>query len=476
MINNFTRDSCFFQSLSESNMDITYNDFDNEINNLVNYLNRKVVTTINNIGENSYSGILDNAKYIIKNIGNGKVTFDSLKDVNYENNGIGFYKIDNIFLDPFSLLFVNSTSEITLCSIKFNNDDGGGIFGNINDYKIGIKLEGKNFYEEAILSNNIASNTIIIDHINDAGKIHLLQNIQVENRHIINESIGNNKIAYKAITYNKLDQEIKTYRERDDIFLTYQDNSISVNKIKDNSFDMRLISNNLNKFGKGILDKRVIPLREVVIAKPDNLANETIDTYKLCIYSISRAYQLNTYEEPQSDKVYLNPDYTKTLDLYNSVSKQLIDSNNYLSQLYNLCIFQGMALLTIDDLNSTIVSENYDIYQTYLERVNNYQTQKKYYDNLYAYLININANLQKIPKNIYTQVPPIIYQKLEAVPNTKAYKKVSNQSSIKSYHLKDNSFNILNIPDRINYNNVPNEKFINKYALHINLQRVLGLV
>ena len=489
MISNFTRDNSFYQSLSESNSDVTYKDFDNEINNLVDYLNRKIVTSINNIGEKSYNGIVDNVNYIIKNIGNGKVVFDSLKDVNYQNNGIDLAKIENT-ISPFSLLFVNSASEIMVHSIKYDNLGLGGIFGNFDNhmfyqYSQGLKIEGKNFYNKAILSNNIDVNTIISDHINNDGKNYLVNNIKVEDRHIINNSINNNKIAYKAITYDKLHPDIKTFRERIDVFLTYQNNSITFDKIKDNSFDMRLISINLDKFGKGILHKAVIPLNSVVIAKPDIYANETIDTYKLCIYSISNAYQLNTYQNPQPDKVYVNPAYIEKLNLYNNVSKQLIDANNYLNQLYSLCIAAG-NFISIDNFNRGKGPSGEDLryffrywnlnYDIFFQRVTNYDAQLKYYNNTYQYLININADLQKIPQNIYTPVPPIIYQKLEAVPNTKAYKKNANQWSIKSNHLKDNTFNILNIPDRINYNNVPSNKFINKHALHKNLQIKLGLI
>jgi hypothetical protein len=104
MISNFTRDNSFYQSLSESNSDVTYKDFDNEINNLVDYLNRKIVTSINNIGAKSYNGVIDNINCVIKNIGDGKVVFDSLKDVNYQNNGINLAKIENT-ISPFSLLF-----------------------------------------------------------------------------------------------------------------------------------------------------------------------------------------------------------------------------------------------------------------------------------------------------------------------------------------------------------------------------------
>lgn len=489
MISNFTRDNSFFQSLSESNNDVTYKDFDNEINNLVDYLNRKVVTSINNIGAKSYNGVIDNVNYVIRNIGDGQIVFDSIKDINYQNNGISFVKIDNN-ISPFSLLFVNSASEIMAHSIKYDNLGIGGIFSNFNkyyfyNYASGLKIEGKNFYDKAILSNNIELNTITSDHVNNDGKEYLVNNITIESRHIVNNSIGNNEFAQYSISYDKLHSDIKNFRERADIFLVYQNNSISADKVKDNSFDFRLISTNLDKFGKGILHKAVVPLNSVVIAKPDQYAGETIDTYKLCIYSIANAYQLNTYQDPQPDKVYVNPAYIEKLNLYNNVSKQLTDAQNYLNQLYNLCIAVG-NFISIDNFNKNKgpSGENlryffsyWDLnYSTFYQRALNYQAQQETYNNLYAYLININNDLQKIPKNIYTPVPPVIYQKLEAVPNTKSYKRNANQWSIKSKHLKNNTFSIINIPDRINYNNVPSNNFINKYALDINLQRKLGLV
>lgn len=481
MISNFTRDNSFFQSLSESNSDITYKDFDNEINNLVDYLNRKIVTSINNIGAKSYNGVIDNINCVIKNIGDGKVVFDSLKDVNYQNNGINLAKIENT-ISPFSLLFTYQNSDIFTLNIQ--NISSGGIFSNFDiyslyDYKYSLKIQGKNFYDKAILANNIDINTITSDHINNDGKNYLVNNLKVENRHIINNSINNNKFAYYSITYDKLHPDIKTFRERVDIFLKYQNNSITFDKIKDNSFDMSLLSTNLDKFGKGILHKAVIPLNSVIISKPDIYANETIDTYKLCIYSISNAYQLNTYQNPQPDKVYVNPAYTEKLNLYNSVNKQLIDANNYLNQLYKICTFNGIAILTVDHaLNHPKLPNNWygEDRARHVQYAKNYQAQLQVYNNLYAYLENISADLQKIPQNIYTSVPPVVYQKLEAVPNTKAYKKNASQWSIKSNHLKDNTFNILNIPDRINYNNVPSNKFINKYALHKNLQIKLGLI
>lgn len=479
MISNYVRDNSFFQSLSESNNDISYKDFDKELNDFVNYTNRKVVTAINNIGSNNYNGVIGNNNYILKNIGNGKVVFDSLKDSNFKDNSIVLEKID--FVQPYSLIFVNSKYELMYHSITNDNHDEGGIFGNFDthmfyQYGQGLKIEGKNFYDKQILASNIEANTIGSWHINPDGQTYLINNVIVDTRHIINNSIGVDKFALYEITYDKLHPDIKNFREKLDTYLTYENNSITADKIKNNSFDFRLISTNLAKFGYGILHKNVIPINSVPIAKPDQYAGETIDTYKLCIYSIANAYQLNTYTDPQPDKVYVNPAYTEKLNLYNNVSKQLVDANNYLNQLYNRCVYvNGFAYITEQQVLTgfplSISKRN-----TYLQYARDYQAQLQFYNNLYAYLVNINADLQKIPQNIYTPVPPIIYQKLEAVPNTKSYLRHRDQQVIKSRHLKDNMFNILNIPDRITYNNVPSEKFINKYCLSPELRTKLGLV
>ena len=484
MISNFVRDNSYFQSLFENNADVTSKDFDTEINNFISFLNKKVVVSINNIAAKSYNGIVGNNNYILKNIGNGKVVFDKLKDINYQNNSITFEKID--FVQPYSLIFVNSKYELMYHAITHDNHDIGGIFGNFDKYLFyqygqGLKIEGKNFYDKSIKSNNIDANTITNGHISNDGKIFLLKNIKLEARHIINNTIENNKFAYYSITYDKLHPDIRTFRERDDVFLKYEDNSIAWDKVKVNSFDFRLISTNLNKFGYGILHKNVIPLNSVPIAKPDQYAGETINTYQLCIYSIKKAYQLNTYQQPQPDNVYVNPAYTEKLNLYNNVSNQLVAANNYLKQLYQRCIFGGIAILTVDHAlgENPKLPNNFwygEDRTRHIQYARDYQAQLQVYNNLYAYLQNINADLQKIPKNIYTPVPPISYQKLEAVPNTKSYLLHREQQDIKSKHLKDNMFNILNIPDRITYNTVPSEKFISKHRLSPELRAKLGLV
>lgn len=490
MISNYVRDNSFFQSLSESNSDISYKDFDNELNNFVNYLNKKVVTAINNIKGNSYNGVIGNKNYILKNIGNGKVIFDIIKNVNFINNSISLNKIAPI--TPYSLIYV-----------KFN----GTLFfgkGGLNDYNIGAftnngsglftKLRGENFYNKSINSNKIEPNTITKDHISNDGKSYLLKNIKIKNENIINNSINNTKFSNSSITYDKLHSEVRDHRENNN--LSYLIDSITTSKVKNNSFNFEFLSNNLTRYGYGILHKKVIPLNSVVIQKPDATFTETIDTFKLCVYSIANAYQLNTYTDPQPDSIYVNPDFTNYVNQYNDMYKKYQAAILRRDNLYNNAnVTIGSKIVNVYDIASQkntyniewifknilkisteYITENYIYINNLSINYKDYLREKKVADNYQKEYENLLILINNTPKNIYQAQPPLVYQKLEAVPNKKSYVLNKEQQVIKSKHLQDSMLGIYQIPDRINYNNIPSEKFINKYMLSPELRTKLGLV
>jgi hypothetical protein len=367
-------------------------------------------------------------------------------------------------------------------SIKYDNLGLGGIF---SSYFNDLKATSKNFYDKAILANNIDVNAILSYHINDDGKNYIVNNILVENKHIINNSISNNKFAYESITYDKLHPDIKTFREKLDTFLLYQNNSINFDKVKDNSFHMNLIATQLAKFGKGILDKAVIPLNSIVITKPNQYAYETIDTYQLCIYAISNAYQLNTYNVPQPDNVYANPEYIKREPFINHLKNRLNGYYDQVNKMRNFMIVyvNNTKIDLLPYFEKFHLSRSYDprqdilnlgvSYNAYQHAANAHVTYRNAFMGLDSTSNSLKEAEIKYPKNIYTPVPPVVYQKWEIVPNTKSYKKIEPQWVIRSYHLKDNSFATHNFLTR-EFNNIPSEKFINKESLDIDLQKKLG--
>ena len=105
-----------------------------------------------------------------------------------------------------------------------------------------------------------------------------------------------------------------------------------------------------------------------------------------------------------------------------------------------------------------------------------YWTERRLADEYQKEYERLSILISNTPRNIYQAQPPLVYQKLEAVPNKKSYVLNKEQQVIKSKHLQDSMLAIYQIPDRINYNSVPSEKFINKYMLSLELRTKLGLV
>lgn len=489
MISNYVRDNSFFQSLSETNSDILYNDFDNTLNNFVSYLNKKVVTAINNIKSSSYNGVVGNKNYILKNVGDGKVVYDSIKNVNFIDNSITLSKLAPII--NYSLLYIKFNGTLFFGKAGLDNYNTGA-FTN-NGINLFTKLRDENFYDKSINSNNIEANTITKNHISDDGKNYLLKNVKIKSENIINNSITITKFSNSSITYDKLHSEIRDYRENNSLY--YLVNSITANKIKNNSFNFEFLSNNLTRYGYGILHKKVIPLNSVVIQKPDVTFTETIDTFKLCIYSIANAYQLNTYTDPQPDSIYVNPDFTNYVNQYNDMYKKYQDAALRRDTLYNNSVVttsgrsynafswalqnptHGFKWFFENYLKiSSTTPDNVRIINNLNTNYAQYWTERRLADEYQKEYERLSILISNTPKNIYQAQPPLIYQKLEAVPNTKSYVLNMEQQVIKSKHLKDNMLSMYQIPDRINYNNVPSEKFINKYMLSSELRTKLGLV
>lgn len=493
MIFNYVRDNSFFQNLSETNNDVLYNDFDNTLNNFVSYLNKKVVTAINNIKTSSYNGVVGNKNYILKNVGNGKVIYDSIKNVNFIDNSISLNKIASI--TPFSLIYVRFNDTLYFGRGADSGYNTGAFTNNpkLKGNEVFTKLRGENFYNKSIKSDNIAVNSILTEHISDSGKNYLLKNIKIKADDIVNNSIDISKFSNSSITYQKLNSEITDFRNNNNIY--YLDGSITIDKVKDNSFDFELLSSNAWKYGNSILHKKVIPLNSVKIQKPDATFTETIDTFKLCMYSIENAYELKTYSNPQPDSIYVNPDYVKYLEQYNNKYKDYYSAVKRRDSLYRNSVVKinnksynaflwALQNPTYDfkwffenylKISST-TPDNIKIIDNLTSNYNQYLLEKSLVDEYKQKYDELFILINNTPKNTYQENPKPPYQKYEAIPNTKSYLLKEGQYTIKSSHLRDNTLNIYLLPDRINFDKVVSEKFINKYMLSPELRTKLGLV
>jgi len=492
MISNFTRDKSYFRSLSENNSAISYKDFDLEFNNLVNYLNKECVNKINLIREQSYSGVRGNVNYILKNIGNGKIVFSKLENINYTDNSIELIKFNLVHNN--SLLYTKKNGTIAFLKLTSDNFNIGGIFKNIysNNYTSANKIYGINFEDRAIKSENIETSTIFRNHISADGINYLLTNLSVKTENIISTSVTNRKFDLYQITANKLHHKILQLRRNSG--LVYKTNSIIADKIKDNSFNFNLILSNRDKFGDGLLHKNTIPLNSIILKTPTTAYPETINPYLLCIYSVKKAYKTVKHEVPTPDQVYKNPKLISLNKQLKKVQKKIAENQAVYNKLVKdavLTNWQGVKINYISYLQNDItlsVSNFFGItagvpQKLFLNnnnvRFENYRTSFIKYNNSQPLLLNQEASLlaeiNRTPINIYVPQPPRKYETIEEVLNTVTYSLKEKQNVIKTYHLGSTMFNINNFLDRITCPNVKSKNFIDKNSLDDNLRTLLGL-
>ena len=492
MISNFTRDRSYFRALSENNSSISYKDFDLEFNNLISYLNKECVNNINSIIEKNYSGVRDNINYMLKNIGNGKIVFSKLENINYTNNSIELIKLNLITSN--SLLYIKKNTNMAFLKLNDDNFGIGGIFKNVYSYNYTLSnmISGINFEDKAIKSENIDSGAIVRNHISQDGINYLLTNLLVQTNNIIATSVHNRKFDLYQITADKLHHKILQLRRNSG--LVYKTNSITADKIKDNSFNFNLILNNRDKFGDGLLHKNTIPLNSIILTGPTIAYPEKINPYLLCIYSVKKAYKTVKHEEPTPDQVYKNPRSISLNKQLKKLQKKIAQNQAVYNKLIKdavLTDYRGVKLNYINYLLGDInlsVSNFFGItarvpkklfHNNNNVRFENYRKSFIKFNNSQPLLLNQEAALldeiNRTPINIYLAQPPRKYDTIEELPNTVTYSLKVKQNVIKSYHLGGTMFNINNFLDRINCPNVKSYNFITKNSLDDNLRTLLDL-
>ena len=354
------------------------------------------------------------------------------------------------------------------------------------------KIQGINFEDKAVKSENIETSTISRNHISSDGINYLLTNLLVKSENIIATSVTNRKFDLYQITANKLHHKILQLRRNSGI--VYKTNSITADKIKDNSFNFNLILANKDKFGEGLLHKNTIPLNSIVLKTPTTAYPETINPYLLCIYSVKKAYKTVKHEDPTPDQVYKNPKLISLNKQLKKVQKKIAENQAVYNKLVKdavLTNWQGIKINYISYLQNDInlsVSNFFGMiagvpqklfYNNNNVRFENYRNSFiKYYNSqslLLSQETSLLAEINRTPINIYIPQPPRKYETIEEVLNTVTYSLKIKQNVIKSYHLGGTMFNMNNFLDRINCPNVKSKNFINKDSLDDNLRTLLGL-
>jgi hypothetical protein len=245
MLNYFVRNLTYFQTVRNNRELNTGYIYDNEFLKLQNYINNKILPTIDSLKRKKIHGILDSDGYLLRNIGNKLTKFDRVRDSDIPNNIIDFDRLSKItrnsiiYCDVDDLTFVPYTAVNT----TFVN--------NINNCSF-EKIRTNNIRNSSITSAKVALKTLTINHL-AAGALNNLINAMIPAVKILDDAIDENKLADRSVTEAKLKED--TVNLRDNLHLTFvrqgvtglanDTHIIKTNHIANNSVDFKhLFQNN----------------------------------------------------------------------------------------------------------------------------------------------------------------------------------------------------------------------------------------
>lgn len=225
-IDQFTRDAAYFQTMRDRSMMINAEDLDFQFNNLVDYLNNKIVPIINNFIQEEFIGVNNPALAgaCLLNIGDGNVRWEKINSNILPNYSIPRSKFTPI--TPFSIIAANSDRNfgpvITNLndSILFSRDNGTPIWRKVNTGDIADKT---------LIGGHIALEAIELEHLSVPLQQELMSlpslvlNASLMTKVIVENHFEDNSIFYEKLSSDLLDARAKAINETR---YTWVDNSI----------------------------------------------------------------------------------------------------------------------------------------------------------------------------------------------------------------------------------------------------------
>jgi hypothetical protein len=240
---------------------------DESFNNLVDYLNKKVLPVVAILSEKQAVGVVGSEDSFLRNIGNGKTVFDRVRSSDIANYTLSLNKIAK--QTPFSVI-ASDIRENLKTIISFNSNQV--LTSDNNLIPKWQQLKFCNFVDSSIDASKVAIGTLSARHLT-AGIIGKpLTDDSIITSYIRDNTIPNNKIANGSFTNNKISAALMSTRVAA-ANLQFQDKCFTTGKIQNNSVDIEqvLFSNAPNdpniKLTKlyGILSPENIPKNEIEI-------------------------------------------------------------------------------------------------------------------------------------------------------------------------------------------------------------------
>ncbi|HNQ68337.1 MAG TPA: hypothetical protein PKN32_08155 [Bacteroidales bacterium] len=241
-IDQFTRDAAYFQVMRDRSMMINAEDLDLQFNNMVDYLNTKIVPIINNFVQGQFIGVNNPALAgaCLLNVGDGTTKWESINSNIFPDYSIARAKFSPV--TPFSI--IATTQNRNWVPLPSNLNDSI-LFSRNARSPVWRKVNTGDIADKTLIGGHIALGAIKIEHLGDG----LREALFAAPRIILNENIAEAQITEGNLQDNSLSAE-----KLDPTLLTARQNGITAWNFawRDNSIENRHIADQVLIGGQGL--------------------------------------------------------------------------------------------------------------------------------------------------------------------------------------------------------------------------------
>lgn len=243
-IDQFTRDAAYFQSRRDSGMLLNAEDLDFQFNNLIDYLNTKIVPMINSFVQKEFIGVNNPAlaDSCLLNIGDGNVRWEKINSNIFPDYSIPLSKFASV--SPNCIVWAGNNGIFGYNTVSNLND--GILFSRNNITPVWRKVATGDIANKTLIGGHIALGAIKIEHLGQSLREALFTAPKI----ILNENI-----AEAQITETNLQDNSITADKIDTTLLQTRQNGITNWNFAwfDNSIENRHIADQVLIGGYGIL-------------------------------------------------------------------------------------------------------------------------------------------------------------------------------------------------------------------------------
>jgi hypothetical protein len=210
-VDQFTRDAAYFQSRRDSGMLLNAEDLDFQFNNLIDYLNTKIVPMINSFVQKEFIGVNNPAlaDSCLLNIGDGNVRWEKINSNIFPDYSISRAKFTPV--TPFSVIITNKNSNWSSLASNLNNSI---LFSRNKRSPVWRKVATGDIADKTLIGGHIALGAVKIEHLGAGLREALFAAPKV----ILNENIAEAQITEanlqdNSITADKIDTTLLQTRQ-----------------------------------------------------------------------------------------------------------------------------------------------------------------------------------------------------------------------------------------------------------------------